>query len=142
MHIRSLRDQHGASAVEFAIVLPLLFFIILGGIEFGYAFYQKVSLNSAVREGARILAVSVTDPNASTTAAERAEVVFGGEGIGTLTLTPTACTPGGIGNAEMAGKYTRQYVTPLGGLANLLSSNANLGGELVLASVGVMQCGG
>jgi Flp pilus assembly protein TadG len=43
----------GASAIEFAIVLPLLLLIIFGTIEFGFLLYNKQVLTNASREGAR-----------------------------------------------------------------------------------------
>ena len=45
--------QRGATAVEFALVLPLLLSMLLGVIDFGMAFGQSVSLQGAAREGAR-----------------------------------------------------------------------------------------
>jgi Flp pilus assembly protein TadG len=48
-----LFDQRGASAVEFAIVLPLLVLFVFGIIEFGIIFYDKAMLTNASREAAR-----------------------------------------------------------------------------------------
>ncbi|WP_429886081.1 TadE/TadG family type IV pilus assembly protein [Geoalkalibacter halelectricus] len=48
-----LRDERGAAAVEFAVVLPLLLLILLGIIEYGLIFYNKQVLTNASREGAR-----------------------------------------------------------------------------------------
>ena len=48
-----LKCQRGASAVEFAIVLPLLLLFIFGIIEFGILFYNKAVITNASREGAR-----------------------------------------------------------------------------------------
>jgi len=45
--------QRGASAVEFAIVLPLLLIFIFGIIEFSILFYDKAVITNASREGAR-----------------------------------------------------------------------------------------
>lgn len=50
---KHINNQKGASAVEFAIVLPLLFTIIFGIIEFGIIFYNKAVITNASREGAR-----------------------------------------------------------------------------------------
>lgn len=47
------REQRGAAAVEFALVLPLLGMLIFGIISFGLAFSDNVALANAVREGAR-----------------------------------------------------------------------------------------
>ncbi|MDN4642706.1 TadE/TadG family type IV pilus assembly protein [Arthrobacter sp. PsM3] len=52
---RQVRDdrQRGATAVEFALILPLLLSMLLGVIDFGIAFGQSVSLQGAARESAR-----------------------------------------------------------------------------------------
>lgn len=48
------RFRHGASAVEFALVAPVFFTVVLGIIEFGrMAMVQQVITNAA-REGARV----------------------------------------------------------------------------------------
>ena len=47
------RNQKGAAAVEFAIVLPLLLLLVFGMIEFGLLFYNKQVITNASREGAR-----------------------------------------------------------------------------------------
>ena len=47
------KDQTGASAVEFAIILPLLVVFVFGIIEFGLIFYNKAMLTNASREAAR-----------------------------------------------------------------------------------------
>jgi Flp pilus assembly protein TadG len=52
------RDDRGAAAVEFALVLPLLLLILFGIIEFGRAWSVKQTLTDAAREGARIAVVS------------------------------------------------------------------------------------
>ena len=46
-------DQRGASAVEFAIILPLLVVFLFGIIEFSIMFYDKAVITNASREGAR-----------------------------------------------------------------------------------------
>jgi Flp pilus assembly protein TadG len=51
--------------VEFAIVSPLLFLVLFGMIEFGWAFFQNLDVRHGAREGARLAAVSYqedTDP--------------------------------------------------------------------------------
>jgi Flp pilus assembly protein TadG len=58
--MKRFRDQRGASAVEFAIIVPVLFMIVFGIIGFGIAFMQVQTIRGAVREGARISAVGAT----------------------------------------------------------------------------------
>ena len=48
-----LKNQKGASAVEFALILPLLSLVIFGIIEFGLLLYNQQVIANASREGAR-----------------------------------------------------------------------------------------
>lgn len=48
-----LKNNKGAAAVEFAIVLPLLILVLFGIIEFSVAFFDKAVITNASREGAR-----------------------------------------------------------------------------------------
>ena len=52
------RNERGSSAVEFALVLPVLLLILGGIFNFGLAFSQKLALDNAVRETARSAAVN------------------------------------------------------------------------------------
>ncbi len=54
--------EKGASAVEFALVLPVLMLILFGIIEFGFIFYDKAIVTNASREGARRGIVYRVDP--------------------------------------------------------------------------------
>ena len=59
-HARSLPEnggERGASMVEFAIIIGLLFLIVFGIIQFGIAFNRDQGIQAAAREGARIAAV-------------------------------------------------------------------------------------
>lgn len=51
------RDQRGAVAVEFAIILPVLATLMLGMIQYGYYFFAAQSASSGAREAARRLSV-------------------------------------------------------------------------------------
>jgi Flp pilus assembly protein TadG len=46
-------DERGVSAVEFALLLPLLLLILFGIIEFGLILYDKAVITNASREVAR-----------------------------------------------------------------------------------------
>ena len=50
---RLIDNQRGASAVEFALVLPVLVIMVFGIIEFGIVFYNKAVITNACREAAR-----------------------------------------------------------------------------------------
>ena len=51
--LRRGRGQEGAAAVEFALILPVLIFLILGGMDLGHMYYIDHLITSASREGAR-----------------------------------------------------------------------------------------
>src|SRR5690242_13473705 len=50
---RTPRRRRGAIIVEFALVVPLLFLIVFGIIDFSRAYAQLNNINSSLREGAR-----------------------------------------------------------------------------------------
>jgi len=49
--------HRGTTTVEFALVAPLLIFLLFGIIEFGVVVKDVIGLNQAAREGARVAAV-------------------------------------------------------------------------------------
>jgi len=51
--LNSIKNDQGAAAVEFALVLPLLMFVVFGIIEFGFLLYDKAVITNASREAAR-----------------------------------------------------------------------------------------
>ncbi len=57
--MRSKR-QGGQALVEFTIVVPLFMFLLLGMMEFGFAFSDRLTLGNATREGARVGSSLVT----------------------------------------------------------------------------------
>jgi Flp pilus assembly protein TadG len=56
-----LRNEKGASAVEFALVLPIFVMVIFGIFQFGIAFNNWIAITHAAREGARLAAVGQYD---------------------------------------------------------------------------------
>jgi hypothetical protein len=58
------RSRKGQSMVEFALILPVIMFLILGMVEMGFAINHNVSIQTATRQGARVGAIEVNgDPN-------------------------------------------------------------------------------
>lgn len=58
---KPLRRERGASLVEFALLAPVLFAILLGTITGGLALAAKNSMTNAVREGGRLGATLYSD---------------------------------------------------------------------------------
>jgi Flp pilus assembly protein TadG len=56
----SQRNERGAAAVEFAILLPVLVMLVFGIIEFSVLYNRQQGLHAAAREGARIAALPVS----------------------------------------------------------------------------------
>jgi Flp pilus assembly protein TadG len=69
---RFRRDDRGAAAVEFALVLPILVVLVFGVVDFGRALFAYNYLTSAVREGGRFAAVQ---NSASAQAAVRTRMI-------------------------------------------------------------------
>jgi Flp pilus assembly pilin Flp len=59
---RGLHGENGASAVELALIFPLVSLFLFGIIEFGVAFLQVQSIRTGVREGGRAAAVGSLVP--------------------------------------------------------------------------------
>ena len=57
---RRSRDHHGAVAVEFALVMPILFMIVFGILEFGYMMNRDMIVGNASRDGARVASLNGT----------------------------------------------------------------------------------
>ena len=68
---RLRRDDRGVTAVEFAIILPLLLMLVFGIVEFGRAYQARLTVTHAAREGVRVLAVT-EDQTAAENAARAA----------------------------------------------------------------------
>jgi Flp pilus assembly protein TadG len=52
-HIEKLRAERGQTAVEFALVAPVLILLLLGVVQMGIAFNNYVTVTDAARAGAR-----------------------------------------------------------------------------------------
>lgn len=57
------KNNKGAAAVEFALILPILLTLVFGIIEFSLVLYDKAVITNASREGARAGIVFRSDAN-------------------------------------------------------------------------------
>ncbi len=60
---KTLRDR-GAAAVEFALIAPLFFLVVFGGIELGLLARSYLSLEDVTRRAARVAAIQRDNENA------------------------------------------------------------------------------
>jgi hypothetical protein len=68
-----VHDEEGQNLVEFALLLPILLYILMGIIQFGLIFAVYVTINNSVREAARwgsiyIYDISLNSPTNNDTA--------------------------------------------------------------------------
>jgi len=54
---RKTKGQAGVSTVEFALILPLFFILIMGIVDFGWYFFVQHTLQYGTREGVRLALV-------------------------------------------------------------------------------------
>ena len=59
---KSPAQQRGAAVVEFALILPILLGLLVGGIDASLALYDKAVITNASREGARAGIVARNPP--------------------------------------------------------------------------------
>ena len=59
------RDEQGQNLVEFALLLPVLMYILMGIIQFGFIFAVYITMNNAVREAARWGTIYIYDQTLS-----------------------------------------------------------------------------
>jgi Flp pilus assembly protein TadG len=106
--------EGGASAVEFALVLPMLLLLVFGTIEFGLAYNRQQAFHAAAREGARLVAVgypladvrdSVVTVAAGTVRAEHVNVTVVTPCAGDESAGPDLVTVAVQLDAAAAGQY-------------------------------------
>jgi Flp pilus assembly protein TadG len=121
------RFEHGVAAVEFAIALPLLLFLLMATAELGRLLSEYDTLEKAVRDGARYLAAKAlagTTQVVSITPALRTE---------TANLVVTGNTTGS-GSALLPG-LTAANVTATAAANGYISVSATYTYQPILASL-------
>ena len=78
------RRESGQSMVEFALVLPVLLLLLCGIVDFGWIYYNQITLNNAAREGARY-AVIHYDPTVDWKQAAEDRMLNGMVGVNSAT---------------------------------------------------------
>ncbi|WP_102159563.1 TadE/TadG family type IV pilus assembly protein [Zhihengliuella halotolerans] len=58
----NIRQEHGGSAVEFALIIPLLLGLIFGILEYAWYFNQQISATQGARAAARAYVLHHNDP--------------------------------------------------------------------------------
>jgi len=122
------RDR-GATAVEMALVLPVLLMIVFGIIDFGRMFNAQVTLTEAAREGARAAAFDQS-------AEDRVRDVTGDDLEVTVDDGP-GCT-GVATDVTVTVTHNFEFITPFAALAGMFGNRP--GGTVAMTGRGVMSC--
>jgi Flp pilus assembly protein TadG len=126
------RTERGATAVEFALIVPLLIVLVLGIVEFGHAFQVQGTLSAAAREGVRLMALQ-NDPAAARAAVRNAATSLKpGITDAQIVISPASCPVlnGGSTSVRLTITYPMPYLTGF------------FGTGLDLTGTGVMRCNG
>jgi Flp pilus assembly protein TadG len=126
------KNQSGASAVEFAIVLPILVLLVFGIIEFSVALYDKAMITNASREGARAGIVFKVPPvaddeiiNVVNSYLGNNLITFGGPATANTTVIRNGSNPGDELKVTVDYTYTfliiPNFITSLSGGISMMA---------------------
>jgi Flp pilus assembly protein TadG len=138
-------SRKGAAMVELAIILPILFVVLFGIIEFGLILYDKALITNASREGARQgivfrwdVATDTYDPYTESQIQGVVNAYLSGRLISSITAAPVTNVPGGIctgAGAQLTVRVTYNYNFFV--LPNFITS---ITGPLNLVAETIMRC--
>jgi Flp pilus assembly protein TadG len=126
------RNERGAAAVEFALVLPLLVLLFVGIAEMGRLYYLQATLSGAAREGARVMALQ-NDAGAARAAVQTAAgtVALSDSQIAVFPATGSCLsTTAAATQATISITLTTPLVTSM------------FGASVTVHGQGAMRCGG
>lgn len=121
---RKQKNEGGAAALEFALVVPILLAFVFGIISYSYMFSVRQAITQAAAEGARAAAVAATGQSATeaveavNSALAGYDLTCGAEG---LTCTPVTSSCGGESCMQVTVSYAYRDHTPM---PNLLPDSA------------------
>jgi Flp pilus assembly protein TadG len=127
-----MRSERGATAVEFAMIVPLLIALVIGIAEFGRAFQVQGTLSAAAREGVRLMALQ-NDPAAARAAVRNASASLDPAVTDAqIAITPASCPTldAGTTSVRLTISYPMPYLTGF------------FGSTVALTGTGVMRCNG
>jgi Flp pilus assembly protein TadG len=127
--LRYLRDERGAAAVEFALLLPVLLLLVFGLMEFSRLYNVQISLSNAAREGARSMAIENNTAVARSAAIAAAPSVTPAITAAQISVSPSpTCAAGATATVRIT--YDVALMTGW------------FGPNLTLTGTGAMRCGG
>jgi len=128
---RRLARRRGAAAIEFALCLPMICFILFGILEYGWVFFQHANVIASVRSGVRFAA---TQPTSSTVETDAEDLVR-------TTLSGLGFNPSNVASAQVTatrnGSYPTETITvraevPYTPIAGLVPAPAEIAYEMTM----------
>lgn len=104
-------DRRGATAVEFALVVPVFLLIVVAILEFGRMFWIQNSIQFAVEEAGRFAMVNITATETQLQTYAQSQL-FGLSPTGISFSAPLE-TSGGTNFRSITGSYQFDFVIPL-----------------------------
>jgi Flp pilus assembly protein TadG len=104
--------ERGASAVEFALVAPILILLVFGMIQFSITYNRAQGLHAAAREGARLASLPQTTSGQITSRVNDALDGIPLDGPPTIIITPNTSQPCNLRPGQTV-KVTVQATTQL-----------------------------
>ncbi|MEU8225638.1 TadE/TadG family type IV pilus assembly protein [Kribbella sp. NPDC048915] len=126
--------DRGATAVEFALLLPMLLLIVLGIIDFGRMLNAQVTLTQAAREGSRLVALGQPNVVGRTQAA-----AAGLDPVGVAITSGCPANAGPSSSGIVQTSYSFTFTPGLGNIVSLFGGNG-MSGQITLSAQGVMPC--
>jgi Flp pilus assembly protein TadG len=121
-------SEHGAAAVEFALVFPVLVVMLFGMIEFGAVYNAQIQVTAAAREGVRAMIVSGDPATASAAAVDAGVGLSPALTAADMTFSAPSCSAGTT--MELTIVYDKPFLTGL------------FGATIALTGKAVRECGG
>lgn len=140
------RRECGAAAVEMALVLPLLLFVIFALVDFARAFNTQIQLSQAAREGVRLVAMQ--SPSDIATRIQQAAplltipssyVVIQYLDLSGSVVSGANCSSAGVVNAQVTVKTDFTWITGISGMSSFFGASS-FPTPTQQSAVGVMQC--
>ena len=130
---KKCRGEDGQAMVEFALILPIFLLILCGIIDFGWLFYNQLSLNNACREGARYAVVNTAEGNGTQAIINHIEnattTVFANDGV-RIDVEYTTPSDPTAGDVTVSMEADSSFFTPV--LSTVLGSERTITSTVVM----------
>jgi len=131
---RFTRGEGAQGLVEFALVVPVLFILVFGIIDFGNALKSYITTSSAAREAARYASIGnaattsgfiLCNSSPTNTVVQKACGTMGELNSAYASVKVECTTTCSSGNsAKVTTQYKYYYITPLRGLVSFFSGGS------------------